>query len=130
MIGTFILAVLLSTTVPTAGNHGTDDGTTPAREVLRVTFVQPVLVQNTWLLGTYIIEHDKHRMERGEHCTHLYSVHHPRRVAVKFHCTHIDRPEAKAPTVAVQRMGFSSDGYVLKEFQFKGSTEGHGVPRR
>ena len=130
MITTLILAALLSTPLPVSVGDHPALTEAPAREVLRVTFVQPVSVQNKWLLGTYIIEHDKHRMARGEHCTHLYSVHDPKRVAAAFHCTHLDRPPAQTSTVTVQRMGFSIDGYVLKEFQFKDSPEGHGVPRQ
>src|SRR5690349_19740261 len=128
MLGTLIITTLLTTMPGFVGE--TTDAQAPARERLRVTFVQPVLVHHTWLLGTYIIEHDKGRMERGEPCTHLYSVDKPGVVAVAFHCTHLERPPAQNPTVVLGRLGYSIDGYVLREFQFEGSSDGHGVPRR
>lgn len=129
MFGALIVTTLL-TTMPALVGQPPADPQPPAREQLRVTFAQPVLVHHTWLLGTYIIEHDKDRMARGEPCTHLYSVDKPGKVVVSFHCTHLDRPPVQSPTVVVGRMGYSIDGYVLREFQYEGSTDAHGVPRR
>ena len=75
----------------------------PAVEATYVTFRDPVRVGDRILLGRYIIEHDNHRMARGEPCTYIYEASDPRLPVVAFHCTHLTRPVPSADTVVLRR---------------------------
>jgi hypothetical protein len=100
---------------------------TPAVQAFLVTFRDPVRVGDRILLGRYIIEHDNHRMARGEPCTYIYEASDPRLPVVVFHCTHLTRPAPKVDTVFLHRSGT----YPLQElqgFQFAGEPASHGVP--
>src|SRR5262245_1143159 len=44
----------------------------PAREMMEVLFMKPVLIGTRVLLGKYVIAHDNDRMARGEPCTYIY----------------------------------------------------------
>ena len=100
---------------------------TPAVQASVVTFRDPVRVGDRILLGRYIIEHDNHRMARGEACTYIYEASDPRLPVVVFHCTHLTRPVPAGDTVFLRR----SSTYPLqelREFQFAGESASHGVP--
>ena len=100
---------------------------TPAVQAFFVTFRDPVRVGDRILLGRYIVEHDNHRMARGEPCTYIYEASDPRLPVVVFHCTHLTRPAPKVDTVFLHRSGT----YPLQElqgFQFAGESASHGVP--
>ena len=100
---------------------------TPAVQAFFVTFRDPVRVGDRILLGRYIIQHDNHRMARGEACTYIYEASDPRLPVVVFHCTHLTRPAPAGDTVFLRR----SSTYPLqelREFQFAGESASHGVP--
>ena len=92
-----------------------------------VTFRDPVRVGDRILLGRYVIEHDNHRMARGEPCTHIYDASDPRLPVVAFHCTHLTRPVRSADTVYLRRSG-TYPLQELRDFQFAGESSSHGVP--
>ena len=99
----------------------------PAVQSFFVTFRNPVRVGDRILLGRYIIEHDNHRMARGEPCTYIYEASDPRLPAVAFRCTHLTRPGPSADTVVLHR-GSAYPLQELQEFQFAGESASHGVP--
>ena len=100
---------------------------TPAVQAFFVTFRDPVRVGDRILLGRYIIEHDNHRMARGEPCTYIYEASDPRLPVVAFHCTHLTRPVPSADTVVLHR-GSTYPLQELQAFQFAGESASHGVP--
>ncbi|MGE4086169.1 MAG: hypothetical protein AB7H93_24555 [Vicinamibacterales bacterium] len=112
-------------------DHGTPAPTAataaPAVQTTRVTFRDPVRVGDKILLGRYVIEHDNDRMARGEPCTYIYEADDRRMPVVTFHCTHLTRPVAAAPTVVLGR-GTVYPIRELREFQFAGEEASHGVP--
>lgn len=97
----------------------------PVRQETMVWFKRPVLVGRSILQGQYVIQHDNDRMARGEPCTHIYAFNDRTKPVVAFHCTHLERAEAKTPIAVLERRG---DWQVLTEFQFSGETASHGVP--
>jgi hypothetical protein len=99
------------------------------RQLAKVVFAQPVKAMNKWLLGTYVIEHDTDRMERGQPCTHIYKFDDRRTPVVTFFCEHLHRQVAERGTVTLKRMGIAPAEFELVEFQFEGSADGHGVPK-
>ena len=102
----------------------------PVRETMLVKFWDPVRVGDRILMGKYIIEHDTDRMARGEPCTHIYEVGKPTLPVVAFHCTHLTRPRADRPTVALITTGDPIGIKKLTECQFTGEAAAHGVPAR
>lgn len=103
-----------------------------AREYAKVTFHSPVKIGARVLMGTYVIEHDTERMARGEPCTHIYKADDLRLPVVAFHCVHVDRAINDGPTATVTLRRFpdmSMRMFELVEFQFAGSSDGHGVPQ-
>jgi hypothetical protein len=99
------------------------------REFASVTFSRPVRAMNVWLLGPYLIEHDTERMARGEQCTRIFRAGDRTTPVVAFHCEHLARTAAAQDTVVVVRTRVAPAEYELSEFQFAGSTLGHGLPR-
>jgi len=102
---------------------------TLARQTAVVRFDRPVRVTDHILFGKYIIEHDNDRQARGEPCTHIYAADNPRQPVVTFHCTHLDRPRVERDSVKLRSLGEINRASVMTEFQFKGDTAAHGVPR-
>lgn len=101
----------------------------PAREYAEVMFHNPVWVHGKVLMGKYVIEHDYDRMAKGGPCTHIYAADDRTTPVATFHCTHLIRPTTGQNTVTLRRdYNALGNGYVLTEFQFAGSREGHGVP--
>jgi hypothetical protein len=99
------------------------------REYAKVLFLDPVKIGNRVLIGPYVIEHDTERMAQGRPCTHIYAADDVRLPVVAFHCHHLDRKANPKATVTLRRLPDGSTRmFQLLEFQFAGSTEGHGVP--
>ena len=101
----------------------------PVNQKTEIWFQRPVRVGPAILHGRYVIEHDNHRMARGEPCTHIYAYNDQTKPVVRFHCTHLERDRAGANTVVLYSIG---DGTMqaLAEFQFAGEHAAHGVPVR
>lgn len=107
-------------------------GAAPVREFAVVKVFGPVRVMNAVLNGTYVFEHDTARMARGEPCTAIYEFKPDGsgKKVVAFHCIPQERPAADCFRMAVLRNPELAPAVKLTEFQFAGSTEAHGVPRR
>ena len=101
----------------------------PAREYAEVMFYNPVWVNGKVLMGRHIIEHDYDRMAQGGPCTHIYAADDRTKPVVTFHCSHLVRTTTRQSTVTLRRdYNALGTGYILTEFQFAGSRDGHGVP--
>lgn len=114
----------------TAGTFATSgDGVAPKKQWVLVNFDKPTVVGNTILMGPYLIVHDDDKMARGEPCTSIYRFDPkkgPQEEAVAFHCIPRQRPLTETLKLTV---GGGTEVRDLKEYQFAGDTEGHGVPR-
>src|SRR5262245_60136835 len=100
----------------------------PAREMMAVLFMKPVLVGTRVLLGNYVIEHDNDRMARGEPCTYIYAADDLRHAVVAFRCEHLHRPRVEQASVTVSSMFDPFGMQKIREFQFAGEAVAHGVP--
>jgi hypothetical protein len=93
-----------------------------------IRFNSPVILQGVTLQGEYLFVHDEAAMARGEACTYVYRGTEAvaSKLAVSFHCDPISRPKATHFTVTSREL---SPGVTeVREYQFKGETEAHGVP--
>lgn len=98
----------------------------PARQVAEVWFTQPTWIGRTIVQGRYVIEHDNDRMARGEPCTHVYAYNDQKKPVATFHCTHLERDQARSNIV---RLIDDASGFKrLTEFQFAGEQASHGHP--
>jgi hypothetical protein len=108
------------------------DAVSAARRQSAVVWLkEPTLIVSTIIQGPVMFTHDDDKMARGEPCTtvHLWEPGKGRGEDVaSFHCT----PTARKPvgkftfrTEPNVELGF---GCILKEYQFAGDSEGHGVP--
>ena len=104
------------------------DSRDQVRQTMTVWFHKPVKIGDRILFGRYFIEHDNNRMARGWPCTYIYAAADPRLPVVAFHCTHLKRPMAAAPTLVMRPLGEANGLSELLAFQFAGETAGHGVP--
>jgi hypothetical protein len=98
------------------------------KERATVTFDQPFNLMGKVLQGEYLVVHDDAAMARGEACTSVYKgrAENSDRLVVAFHCTPTARDTVKHFTV---RSVMTPAGIAeIREFQFKGSSEGHLVP--
>jgi hypothetical protein len=101
----------------------------PAVKWAIVHLPDPTLIAGSFAQGPVLFEHDDGRMARGEPCTVVYRFHPgkgPREEIVAFHC----KPKWGETT---DRFALSTgrDGLgncVLREYQFAGDVESHGVP--
>lgn len=93
-----------------------------------IKFDQPVILLGVTLKGEYLVVHDDEAMNRGEACTHVYkgNVQEESKLIVSFHCVPVER--AKVAHFTVRTTTLSPDVTELREFQFKGDIEAHGVP--
>jgi len=95
-----------------------------------VNFLDPVSVQDHFLMGPVLIVHDDARMEKGEPCTSIYSLDREdgsRKLEVEFVCQPEQRVICDKTTFSVvrnQRTGINQ----LTKYQFAGDSEAHGVP--
>ena len=118
----FVIAATLTSTVPAPDQA-------EGRRTARITFEHPTWVADTLLVGTYVIDHDDHRMARGEPCTILYRPGTRDEVVVSFHCLPRERGIARS-FVSRTRADPTADIDTLTEYQFAGEAEAHGVPSR
>ena len=112
-----------------SGMASSGDAAGPARRWAIVSFVNPVLVGDQFLMGSYLIVHDDAKMAKGEACTSIYRFD-PRKgpgvEVVAFHCVPANREVCATTRIVLQSRGV--DMPRLLEYQFAGDTEGHGVP--
>lgn len=93
-----------------------------------VKFTNPVVLMGKVLEGEYLFVHDDAAMARGEACTYVYkgSAEVSDKLVVSFHC--IPTVRAKVNSFTFRSFTPSPGITELREFQFGGSSEGHGVP--
>jgi hypothetical protein len=117
------VAVLIST--PAAGSKTL----VGKKQKATVQFNDPVLLQGVTLKGEYLFLHDDSAMTRGEACTRVYKGDSeiPAKLVVAFHCVPLER--AKAAYFAVRTNQFAPGVNEVTEYQFKGDSEAHGVPK-
>lgn len=124
-----LLGVLAVGTVATSG-----DGVAPPRQWAIAHFVDPVLVTDQMLMGTYLIVHDDEKMARGEPCTTFYRFDKqrgPQEEVVSFHCTPAYRKVVDTLTLTQSDPSINNVGLArLTEYQFAGDCEAHGVPAK
>lgn len=102
----------------------------PKRESAVVEFAETVKLQGVLLRGQYLIVHDEELMARGKPCTYVYRGKQAdeSKLAVSFHCIHVDREKAKAFKMTLTRLPAPFGLPEIKEIQFAGSKDGHAVP--
>jgi hypothetical protein len=102
---------------------------TTAKEKAVVEFPEKVKLLGVFLKGEYVFVHDEEAMARGEACTYIYTSvkGEPGILVASFHCVPLERKKVERFTVALTRL--LPDLLELREYQFAGSTHGHGVPR-
>lgn len=126
LVGVCALFALLA--VSGAASSG-DTG--PSKRWAIVSFSDPVLLGDQFLMGTYLFVHDDAKMANGEACTSIYRfdpARGPREQVATFHCVPTRREVCATTKVLVQDRGL--DIPKLVEYQFAGDVEGHGVPGR
>lgn len=117
------VAVLIST--PAAGSKTL----VGKKQRATVRFNDAVLLQGVTLKGQYLFLHDDTAMTRGEACTRVYKgdAEIPSKLIVAFHCVPLER--AKSAYFAVRMNQVAPGVTEVTEYQFKGETEAHGVPK-
>lgn len=126
LIGTSVVAGVLAVSTLTAA-------AVSSRRLGVFNFTRPTMIAGTVVLGHTVIVHDEAKMARGEACTTVYrydrkAVNRQGDELVSFHCRPTARPLAqKAQATSEQSVGGL---FELREYQFAGETEGHGVPTR
>jgi hypothetical protein len=93
-----------------------------------VQFSNPVVLHGVTLKGEYLFVHDDAAMQRGEDCTYVYEGRGEalNRLVISFHCIPVAR--AKADRFMVRSVTTPAGSTEVREFQFAGDTEAHGVP--
>jgi hypothetical protein len=93
-----------------------------------INFDRPVVLQGVTLQGDYLFVHDDAAMQRGEACTYVYEGNAPlrKKLVVSFHCIPVQRDKARQ--FVVRTVETSPGVNQVKEFQYGGDTEAHGVP--
>lgn len=125
LVAVLLVGALVPATFATPGI-----GVAPQRQSAVVNFQHPTKVSTEILMGPYLVVHDETTMARGEPCTRIYPVGTPGgrdEATVSFHCIPRTRPVVEKFTIATEwddALGM----YSVKEYQFAGDAEGHGVP--
>jgi hypothetical protein len=93
-----------------------------------VNFDSPVTLQGVVLQGKFLFVHDDAAMSRGESCSFVYrgEVEAADKLVVSFHCIPVQR--AKAHSFITRTAETAPGTFDLREYQFSGDTEAHGVP--
>jgi hypothetical protein len=124
--------VLVIVAFTTLGALTTGDAMSAASGQSAVVWLkEPTLIVSTIVQGPVLFTHDAAKMAKGEACTTVY-LWEPGKTrgeeVASFHCTPTSRNAAPKFTLRTEpnlELGF---GCILKEYQFAGDTEGHGVP--
>ena len=102
----------------------------PAAKWAAVRLTEPTLIGDSYAMGPVLFEHDDARMARGEPCTVVYQFEPgkgPTRPIASFHCT--PKYGKSAPDRFAMSISRDARGNcVLREYQFAGDSEAHGVP--
>jgi hypothetical protein len=105
-------------------------GAVPTRRAAVVRFLKPTIIAGAAVMGPVVFEHDDDRMAQGKACTKVYRYdaknQAPGDLIVEFMCAPKDREQVKEFEAKLVKAPAGPDRLV--EYQFKGDTEGHGVP--
>ena len=120
-----LVAVATLTSAPAAGSKGLDG----RRQKATTIFNDPVVLQGVTLKGEYLFVHDDAAMTRGEPCTRVYkgNAEMASKLVVAFNCVPVER--TRTAYFQVRMLVVAPGVTEITEYQFKGDTEGHGVPR-
>src|SRR5580693_557487 len=102
-----------------------------ANERAVVEFPQLVLLNGTFLKGSYLVIHNDALMANGENCTYIYEYTNKEqgRLVTSFHCTPVERDRVSTFTVQLAPVTDGAPGIrKVTEIQFAGSAEGHQLP--
>jgi hypothetical protein len=104
---------------------------TARRDEAIVEFPETVKLLGVLLKGEYLMVHDEEKMAQGFPCFYIYTVKNGKQDALvtSFHCLHIDREKADKFLVTTSNRRSPFDVREIREIQFAGSADGHGVPR-
>jgi hypothetical protein len=122
-----LLCALLLAGVVSIPTTGGEAATPPKWAVVHLQ--EPTLIAGAFAQGPVLFEHDEGRMARGEPCTIVYEFapgKGPGREIVAFHCK--PRWGENVGTFQFATSRNDRGTCVLKEYQFAGDTEAHGVP--
>jgi hypothetical protein len=102
-----------------------------SRQSAVVWLKEPTLIGSMIVQGPVVFTHDAEKMAKGDACTTVY-LWEPGKTrgeeVASFHCIPTARKTASTFTLRTEpnlELGF---GCILKEYQFAGDPEGHGVP--
>ncbi|MBI4477642.1 MAG: hypothetical protein HY654_10740 [Acidobacteria bacterium] len=104
----------------------------PVREVAIVKIAAPLQIRGILLHGTYVFDHDTGRMTRGEPCTAIYEFTEEGigKCVLRFHCLPRQTGAVGRFTLTTRRSPDPAFPPRLLEYQFAGSGEAHGIPKR
>ena len=104
---------------------------TVRRDEAIVEFPDTVKLVNVLLKGRYLVVHDEARMAEGFPCLYVYGFKDgvANNLIVSFHCLHMERQTADKFTVTLSSRKSPYDVPEVRELQFAGSPDGHGVPK-
>ena len=124
----FLLFALLFAVALSSSSAVVSKASNPKKQKAVVQFNDPVRLQGVLLKGEYLFVHDDAAMMRGETCTFVYKGDSDiaSKLVVSFHCTPLQRQ--KVDSFVVRTTQVSPGVNELREFQFSGETEAHGVP--
>lgn len=124
----FLFLLLLTVVMFTSTSSADSNKMTIRKQKGTMTFNQPVILQGVTLKGEYLFVHDEGTMMSGEACTRVYkgNAEIEKNLVVTFHCVPIER--GFVAHFVVRTYEVSPGVTEVRDFQFKGDTEAHGVP--
>lgn len=125
--GVFLGAAFITASALTTG----DAVSAASRQSAVVWLKEPTLIVSTIVQGPVVFTHDEGKMVNGEACTtvYLWEAGKTRGEEVaSFHCIPTARKAVSTFTFRTEPNLELGYGCILKEYQFAGDTEGHGVP--
>ena len=126
----FVLFTLLFAVALSSSSAVGSKASNARKQKAVVQFNEPVRLQGVLLKGEYLFVHDDAAMRRGEACTFVYKgdAEIAGKLVVSFHCTPVQRQKVSSFSVRTEQV--STGINELREFQFSGETEAHGVPAK
>ena len=126
----FVLFTLLFAVALSSSSAVGSKASNARKQKAVVQFNEPVRLQGVLLKGEYLFVHDDAAMRRGEACTFVYKgdAEVAGKLVVSFHCTPVQRQKVSSFSVRTEQV--SPGINELREFQFSGETEAHGVPAK
>ena len=126
----FVLFTLLFAVALSSSSAVGSKASNARKQKAVVQFNELVRLQGVLLKGEYLFVHDDAAMRRGEACTFVYKgdAEIAGKLVVSFHCTPVQRQKVSSFSVRTEQV--SPGINELREFQFSGEAEAHGVPAK